>query len=1141
MSLLPPPTTALAGDGTKEPWLGLVPYLEADRDRFYGREQDALDLLRSIRREVLTVLFGRSGTGKSSLLRAGVFPKLREENFLPVWIRLDHSGTTRYFRQVREWIGKAVKELGLEEEILNPALRDEADDLWEYLHRAVFWDERSQPLTPVLVFDQFEELFTIGSNQEEIAVFLDELADLAEDHIPKRVRDLVESGEAKLPAAYAGRHYKLVISLREDFVSRLDGLSKSMPSVMHNRNSLKHMTGTQALEVVLKPGADLVDPEVADRIVGFLSAANKAESATAPGDAETSGGDDRPLVVEPAILSLVCRELNLRRINEGEDKITLKQVQSSSDQIIEDFYERSLEGLDSTDRVFIEDRLVTPSGFRTAVPMEEAEKAGLSKDEIELLIQGRLLRKEKRLGIPHIELTHDVLTKVVTRSRYLRHERDERQAEAKRLKDEEEAREQDRERREMEQKREREAKDQEREREAKEREQEIKSQRARRARWIATGVAAVFAVLTCVAYFSQSKAKKQSKIATEQGRAAGVARNDAFAQSLALNAVEVGKRDPELGLLLSIESGISVFDQNGSSSTAHEIEQSLRTSIRESLIRQRFAGHTSKVYSVDFANDGERLLTSSDAPDSTTRIWSVRTGMEIAKLVQPAILGSDEKSPTVSCARFSPDGRRIVTTNYRQTGNVYVWDAENLDGDGNDHPTVISKPQGVYAGHHRGVTAVAISPDGKWVASGGYDNEIQIWDLETRQKVERLPSLTGHTRRIRSIVFSSDGKRLVTTSDDGTAILWSLEDALRPAVIGGDSASLAIQDDIPIPAEATRTVPRLILNARPGRREDLQTADITPSGNHVATGGNDNFLRIWDARTGTQLVSEVHPASVWKVAFIDNMRLVSVCNDSTIRFWDLVPAVGDETEAKRSEPGAARVLRLVASQRGHNGRIRDVTVSPDKRCIVTAGDDGTVRRWTLPPGSEVTALGGYGRDFYWCADLGMIEGADGKRNRPVVYAGTAGGEIKAVDVLSELPLKAWGASPSATLRHKGEIRSLSVSPDGSRLVTAGSDQTAIVWDAGNGSPLFRWTGHQGTHGGSVYHARFSPDGKRIVSASNDGTAQVWNVETNAENASPELILIPGNARYSDADFQNHIQQLAIKLKDHADPASEFLW
>ncbi len=1059
------------------PWLGLVPYSEEDRELFHGRELDTADLLRLVRREVLTVLFGRSGTGKSSLLKAGLFPILREEKCLPVWIRLEHSGKSGYAMQILDAVQQAAEGHGLEVEVLNEPLAGESGDFWEYLHRVVFWDPKNQPVTPVLVFDQFEEFFTIGSHGPEILAFLEELCGLVENHIPARVRQRVESGEAKLPPGYSGRGYKVIISLREDFVSRLDDLRKDMPSVMHNRHALKPMTGEQALEAVLKPGGILVDDGVARKIVRFVSAANEVDSQPARATEENS--DFQQLQVEPALLSLVCSELNLQRIRRGGDKITLEQVQTSGERILDDFYERCLEGMTATDRAFIEDRLVTGGGFRTAVPVEEAVTSGLTAEEVERLIARRLLRKEERLGIPHIELTHDVLTRVVMRSRHFRRERE--QIEEMRRKDE--------------------AALIERENTARENRREAKIRRVKRARWIATAAALVLAVMAISTYRSAKEARKSEGDARKAEGTAQKATVKAEARALALMAVDTSQSDPELALLLAIESAISDLGKDAKGAAAREIELALRTTTRESLIRNRYVGHTEKVYSVEFDAEGMRLLTSGAYPESAARIWDVESGREIAVLDHAKIPGFKGKWMTVSCARFSPDGKRIVTATYQDGGHVYLWDTDGLRKASENGPKIVTEPLGEFTGHGGWVTTVAFSPDGTRVASGGYDNVVRIWDPNTFQ--ETMLPLVGHTMRIRSLVFSKDGRRILSAADDGTARLWDLE-----------------------PATDGSAVPPVIFGAinRDGKQAELHGADLSPSGNRVATAGNDTFLRVWDVATGQQIAAQSHADGVMGVAFIDDTRLVSVCNDATIRFWELTKTVEDDVV------NSALYLDLIASQRGHEDWIRAVAVSPDKRFIATCGNDKSVRRWALPQGGEVGVLGGYGRGYYWCADAWPT--GDGL----TVFAGMGDGRIRAMDAWTELPVIAW---KNGGVGHTGSVRSISLRPDGKRLVSSSEDQTAIVWDAADGRALFTLSGHKGDDGGTVYHARFSPDGRRVVTASNDGTAAVWTADAPAADGKPELVLVPGNGEFEVNSFTD-AKGLAARLLVSGDAVSKFL-
>ncbi|MFT5192609.1 MAG: hypothetical protein ACI957_005666, partial [Verrucomicrobiales bacterium] len=278
------------------PWLGLTSYRECDAGLFFGRERESSALYRLVRRESLTVVFGPSGTGKSSLLNAGLFPRLRDEQYLPIPIRMDHSWQVEHGLQLKSRIAEALTDHEIETEEIVSSMGAGNESAWEYLHRVEFWDRRNRLITPVLVFDQFEEVFTLGQHRSEAKAFLDELADLVENYVPSHLQERLGQDGGHLPGAYHQRRFKIIITLREDFVSRLDGLRKAMPSIMHNRFSLERMNGEQALDVILKPGAHLVDEVVAREIVRFVS----------DDDDEETGF--KSLQIEPALLSLVCRE-----------------------------------------------------------------------------------------------------------------------------------------------------------------------------------------------------------------------------------------------------------------------------------------------------------------------------------------------------------------------------------------------------------------------------------------------------------------------------------------------------------------------------------------------------------------------------------------------------------------------------------------------------------------------------------------------------------------------------------------------------------------------------------------------------------------------------------------------------------------
>jgi len=383
---------------------------------FFGRDEETVELLRLIRRDTLTVLFGQSGLGKSSLLSAGVFPQLRRESFFPIHVRLD---VTEGALDLRAQVAMAIRDNCQLHQVDAPPMRPD-QTLWEYFHHDAtdFWTATNQLLQPVLVFDQFEELFTLGQHSQRLrascADFLAELGDLVENRTPSALQGEFERDQSRLDAiVFDKAHYRVVFCFREDYLAEFEGLKKQMRRIMHNRMRLLPMQSANAMLAVQKAGREFVTPEVARRIVCFVGGGDV-------GDPESA----EALQVEPALLSLVCRELNEERIRSGERVISTELIQTeNANRIIENFYDDCFRDMAPAVRRFVEDRLLTKSGFRDSCAVEEAmEQVGENVGKLDVLVQRRLLRYDVRHAVRRIELTHDVLTHVARRSR------DERQA-----------------------------------------------------------------------------------------------------------------------------------------------------------------------------------------------------------------------------------------------------------------------------------------------------------------------------------------------------------------------------------------------------------------------------------------------------------------------------------------------------------------------------------------------------------------------------------------------------------------------------------------------------------------------------------------------------------------------------------------
>ena len=430
MAPLDSPATHTSVDA-ENPWLGLASFTEETRAYFYGREEEVAELARRVQRKLLTLLFGQSGLGKTSILRAGIVPRLRAIGYCPVYVRIDYSrDSPPPSEQIKSAIARATDEAG---QWTRVGVAVEGESLWEFLHHRddVLRDASGRPLTPLLIFDQFEEIFTLAQSDDagraRAAQFVDDLADLVENRPPKALEAKIDEDEAAAERFdFARSDYRILIALREDYLAHLEALKGAMPSITQNRMRLARMTGQQALAAVVKPGGKLVSEEVAESIVRFIA----------------GGSELRNAEVEPSLLSLICRELNNARIAQGRAEISADLLAGSHETILAEFYERALADQPPAVRHYIEDHLLTDSGFRESVAEERVRKAfadvGASPDALATLVDRRLLRIEERLDVRRVELTHDVLCSVVRASRNLRHEREARDEAERKLADQRE-------------------------------------------------------------------------------------------------------------------------------------------------------------------------------------------------------------------------------------------------------------------------------------------------------------------------------------------------------------------------------------------------------------------------------------------------------------------------------------------------------------------------------------------------------------------------------------------------------------------------------------------------------------------------------------------------------------------------------
>lgn len=455
---------------SKNPWLGLKSYSEGKR--LYGRDSDIDDLSQKIIYNTQTVIYGKSGIGKSSLLKAGIFPILRRNGFFPVYVRLVHEeGQGSYTNQILSAVDSALKRLmvidlaasddmykvveGYKEEVVPVYEGNEEETLWEYFHRHQFYyklneDDEPNTIVPVLIFDQFEEIFTLQKKESLMKNFFEELAGLLNNVCPKYLlsstveavdvspqaasKSLIKRGVAKISKKWDyidETNLHLVISLREDFLSYLERNADDIPSLKHNRYCLLPLSEDQAAEVIMQPIPGLISTEVAKEIICKVTGAK-------PEDFEID--DNAELEVDSAILSLFLREL-YERMPADSRVIDKSLVIELGDNIIQEYYEKTISLIPDDLANYLENKLITDDGRRDSVYKSHViQKKGYNSEDLNYLKEQRLIREFPWNDGIRIEFIHDVLCPIIVQRREKRRQQELaefEQAEKERIRQEE--------------------------------------------------------------------------------------------------------------------------------------------------------------------------------------------------------------------------------------------------------------------------------------------------------------------------------------------------------------------------------------------------------------------------------------------------------------------------------------------------------------------------------------------------------------------------------------------------------------------------------------------------------------------------------------------------------------------------------
>ena len=408
------------------PWLGLESYQE--NQIIYGRNKEIEELSQGVLNNNETVLYGKSGIGKSSIINAGILPIVRKHGYFPIVVRLDHSNKHSYIKQLSDLIemGAHVSECTIAKPI-------EEQLLWEYFHTHRFNKTKEDKSKLVIIFDQFEEIFTLQNNAAIKGRFFKELGDVLNNIMPKGLTEeyLVEttnsqssttklksvSGFADMADLFSSlvtnvnnsaskyiedNEIHFVFVLREDFLSEFEYYTSKIPSLKQHRYGLRPLNQGQAAEVILKPRPELVDEGVARLII-----------ETVTNRIDFSLGDEPEIDVDSAVLSLFLSQIYDKRAA-IESSISVDLVKTFGKDIIKDFYEEAIKGLSSQQIDFLEEELLTGENRRDSLSRADFKAGGFSENELKCLIDDKkVLRQFHYEGDLRIEFIHDILCPVV--------------------------------------------------------------------------------------------------------------------------------------------------------------------------------------------------------------------------------------------------------------------------------------------------------------------------------------------------------------------------------------------------------------------------------------------------------------------------------------------------------------------------------------------------------------------------------------------------------------------------------------------------------------------------------------------------------------------------------------------------------
>ncbi|MCP4288848.1 MAG: hypothetical protein GY792_31235 [Gammaproteobacteria bacterium] len=1137
------------------PYRGLRKFTEDDAKFFFGRNAAIESLLGTAHylvetetsRQIpdLIAVLGPSGSGKSSLVRAGLIPALWDgrvegSHQWPIKVMLPGDHPRESLAQV--FAGKVGRELAS----IRQTLAGGKEALHDLMVETLTIANKPPEAIFVLVIDQFEELFTLCEDEAERRAFIEQIL---------------------YAAQMRGNRSFVILTMRSDFYSKVAAYKPLAETVTRHQMLVSPLTEKELREAILLP-AETVGLELEKALVEKLLADTRDAPGVLPllqhallelfhrrdGNLLTLAAYDEIGGVKGALAhradgvvndltseqQQTVRRIFTRLIRPGEGTVDTRRraafaeiltregeegevkdiVQTLADAnlLITNYNpETEQEVLDVSHEALIQEWPLLRHwlnqdrrGLRIQQQLSQVTRDwdSLGRDTDSLYRGARLLEVEEWVEANPGEINPLEQTFLAASVELRDHEAAEKEAQRQR---------------ELEQQR---ALAEEQSQRAEE-QQEAAANLRQRAVWIA--VAGGVAVLLAIAagwfgFQSNLNAREAATRQIEADLARGTAQAEAtralnaegMAQAEATKALNAeGTAQAEATKALNAEATARAEAVN-----ALNAEATAQAEATNALNAQK----TAEAERVEAKHQASIALSRQLAAQSDSTFDEYKYELALLLAIEAGKVGRAVETDTFEAFKalrqiFIRPGRTRFILNHDATVGKAIWNQDeslvltaSWDGTARVWDAESGTELLILSGHSGSVWQAVWNSDESRILTASLDGTARVWDAENGAE---LLTLAGHLDGVWQAVWNADESLVLTASWDGTARVWDAESGTELLTLAGHSDRvnyakwnanenriLTASDDNTARVWDAENGTELLILA--GHSNSVLQAVWNTNASRILTTSRDGTARVWDAESGAELlIITDHTNIIWQAVWnADESRILTASFDNTARVWD-------------AENGA-KLLTLA----GHSDGIVQAVWNADESRILTASLDGTTRVWDAENGTELLILAGHLDDVkqaVWNADESRIltTSKDGTARawdaeigtELLTLVGHSDSVVQAVWDTDESRIltasrdgiaRVWNAENGAKLLtlagHSDSVWQAVWNSDESRILTAGADDTARVWDAESGAELLTLAGHSD----SVWQAVWNADESRILTASKDGTARVWDAESGTE-------------------------------------------